>query len=93
MWSKEERADDALPKYISFLCRGRESRFERIAKTGWEKIKLQRSGTTKRVLAELGSLFIEECRQLGIGIKEMNYSKLPHFDVACIFESTEKRSR
>lgn len=29
----------------------------------------RRSGTTKRFLAEGGSLFIEECRQLGKGIK------------------------
>lgn len=29
----------------------------------------------------------------GTASKEMNYPKLPRFDVACIFESTEKRSR
>lgn len=39
----------------------------------------KRSGTTKRFLAELGSLFIEECRQLGTGIKGDELFKTPSF--------------
>lgn len=53
----------------------------------------RRSGTTKRFLAGKGILLLKDVDSEGKASKEIIYSQLPHSDVACIFESTQKRSR
>lgn len=56
-------------------------------------IKPQKVGHHQEASAEADSLFTEEGRQLGNGIKGDDLFKLPNFYVACVFKSTQKRSR
>lgn len=53
----------------------------------------RRSGTTTRLLQNQIAFLLTNAGSLGTASKEMIYSQIPHFYVACVFESIQKRSR